>query len=259
MITSNGPREQILLMGGWGAGKSTAISDIARNISGRVYVIDTTYEAERNYHGQDNVIVERVEQWDDYLAGIRKATVRGTRDDWLAVDRVDPVWDSAQNGFIEKVFGKTADAWFVEFRAESSGHPLAGEYGMNWAVIKKMYGAFMTEVMRFKGNVIVTARADQIQNPNRDGSGGDSTEIRAEFGKYGVKPAGEKNLGFLFHTVLLLAEPRQGEWTYTTIRDRNRPQMKGETMKSFCESYLIPIAGWTTSETESNDGDNSLL
>jgi|SRR5215469_446804 len=245
MIASTGPRERILLMGGWGVGKSTAIADIAQNIEGRMFVVDTTYEAERNFDGLSNVVADTVRDWDDYLTGVRKATIKGGPDDWLAVDRIDPVWDAAQNGFIEKVFGKTADDWFLEYRKESSGHPLAGEYGMNWAVIKKMYGAFMTEVMRFKGNVVVTARADQITVPNRDGTGGDSQEVRMVFEKYGVKPAGEKNLGFLFHTVLLMAEPKPGEWTYTTVRDRNREQRKSQPVEhGFVAAYLMPVAGW---------------
>lgn len=249
-MISNGPRERIMLMGGWGVGKSTAISDIARHVDGRVYLIDTTYEAERNYPGQDNVVIESVESWDDYLTGVRKATIRGGRDDWLAIDRIDPVWDMAQNGFIEKVFGRSADDWFVEYRKESAGHPLAGEYGMNWTVIKKMYGAFMTEVMRFKGNVIVTCRAEQLREPNRDGKGGDSMELRVEYGKFGVKPAGEKNMGFLFHTVLWLAEPQSENWIFSTVRDRNRGIIKGRQLRSFTEDYLLKEGGWSVGKSD---------
>lgn len=237
-------RERILLMGGWGVGKSTAAVDIWEKTDSNMYVIDTTYEADRNFDGNNPTSITRVEEWSEYMPAVKKARIKGEVGDWLVIDRMDTVWEQAQNGFVEEVFGKSADEWFLEYRKEKSGHPLAGEYGMNWNVIKKMYGAFMTEVMRFPGNVLVTARAENVTQPNRDGTGGDSPEIRQEYGKFGVKPAGEKNMPFLFHTVLWLNEPQQGQWVFTTVRDRGREQVKGKAMKSFVESYLVEVAGW---------------
>jgi hypothetical protein len=245
-ISTTGPRERILLIGGWGVGKSTAAVEIAKQV-GRTFVIDTTFEADRNF-GSVAVDTRHVEDWDEYMDAVRDVRCSAGTEDWLVIDRVDPVWDMAQAGFSEKAFGKQIEDWFVEYKAEQkTGHPFAGEYGINWAIIKRMYGAFMTEVMRFPGHVIVTAKTELLQQPNRDGTGGDSAELRSMLGKFGVRPAGEKNLGFMFHTVLWLQEVRQGIWTYTTIRDRNREQVAGKEMKNFVTSYLIPIAGWRLS------------
>lgn len=244
-MRTDGPRERILLIGGWGVGKSTAAVSIAKMAESTMYVVDTTYEADRNFGAMDNVVVYHVEEWDQYITGVKAIRLGAKADDWLVVDRIDPVWDMAQAGFSEKAFGKNIEDYFVEAKKdEKAGHPFSGEYGVNWSVIKRMYGAFMTEVMRFPGHVLVTAKAEVVQQPNRDGSGGDSQEVRQVFSKFGVKPGGEKNLGFMFHTVLLLSEVRQSEWTFTTIRDRNREQVSGRQMRNFVTSYLMPIAGW---------------
>lgn len=250
MLRSEGPKERILLMGPWGVGKSTAALNIAQTMEktkgeGTLYVIDTTYEGERNFVGQANVRVNTVENWDEYIQAIRSVRETSGPNDWLVVDRIDPVWDQAQAGYSEKAFGKNIDDWFVEYKAAGKeGHAFSGEYGTNWVAIKRMYGAFMSELMRFKGHVLATASVVNISEPNRDGKGGDSTELRAEFGKFGVRPAGEKNLGFMFHTVLLLSEPRPGQYVYSTVRDRRREQQKAREMTGFVTSYLIGVAGW---------------
>lgn len=251
IVRTDGPRERILLIGGWGVGKSTAAVAVAKMTEGQMYVIDTTYEADRNF-GDVKAEIHHVETWDEYMFSARMVRQEATSDDWLVVDRIDPVWDMAQAGFSEKAFGKNIEDYFVEAKKDKSGHPFSGEYGINWSVIKRMYGAFMTEVMRFPGHVLVTSKAEAVQQPNRDGSGGDSVEVRQVFQKFGVKPAGEKNLGFMFHTVLLLNEVRQGEWTFTTIRDRQREQVSGKKMTNFVTSYLMPLAGWKLSTTEAS-------
>lgn len=250
MLRSDGPRERILLMGGWGTGKSTAAVDIitmARKTHSDaiMYVVDTTYEAARNFHEVEGVEIYHVETWDEYLAAIKEIRGKGRPQDWLVVDRIDVVWDMAQAGYSEAAFGKEIDEWFVQFRKDGgAGHAFSGDYGTHWGTIKRMYGAFVTELMRFPGHAVVMAKAEPVMEPNREGKGGDSSEVRGVYGKYGVRPGGEKNLGFLFHTTLWLNEPRKGEWTFTTIRDRGRVQVVNKKMEGFTVSYLVGVAGW---------------
>jgi hypothetical protein len=254
MLRTDGPRERILVMGGWGAGKSQCSVDLATwirktNTKSRMFVIDTTYEADRNFQpfGESNGLLRTstVESWPEYMGVVKAYRNEATPADWLVVDRGDVVWDQAQAGYSEAAFGKDIDQWFVEFRKEGGkGHAFSGEFGTHWGTIKRMYGAFMTEVMRWPGHVLMTAKVEGVQEPNRDGTGGDSKEVRAMFSKFGVRPGGEKNLGFLFHTVLWLNEPKQGTWVFTTVRDRGREQVSGATMVGFVPSYLVKIAGW---------------
>lgn len=247
-------RERILVMGSWGSGKTQAWADIAKvsretKSNAKFYVIDTDYAAERSlqqYDGwESNVEVAVVETWDDYVKAGKEFRSKATSDDWLVIDMLDKAWPAVQASFVEKAFGVEIDEWFLSFKRDNkSGHALAGEYGTNWSVINKMYQGFVQEMLRFPGHVIACAKADQVQQPNRDGKGGDSDEIRHAFGKFGLKPGGQKDTGFLFHTVLLLGEPQPGRWIYTTIRDRSREQMKAKEVKSFAMNYLVQVGGW---------------
>lgn len=251
MLRSDGPRERIILMGGWGTGKSNAVVSVAEYLEKTgsdaiVYVIDTTFEADRNFLGAPkNVIIVTVGDWDEYMAAVKDIRLKSRPQDWLAIDRIDMVWDQAQAGYSEKAFGKAIDEWFVEYKAEGrAGHAFSGEYGSNWVMIKRMHAAFITEMLRFKGNVVACSTIQNVTGPNRSGEGGDSKETLAEYGKFGVRPGGEKNLGFLFHTILWLTEPKPGDWQFTTVRDRKREQMKGKKMGDFVVSYLVGVAGW---------------
>ena len=248
MLSSTGPRERILVIGTWGAGKSYCAVDLAqsprRNPETHIQVIDTTFEAERNFIGCE-VDIATVESWDDYMKAIRKFRATAKPQDWLVIDRGDAVWDAAQSGYTEKAHGTSIDEWFIGYRKEhESGNAFAGDYGIHWGAIKRMYGAFMSEMMKYPGNVLVTAKAETVTHPNSQGRGGDPEPIRQEYGKFGVKPAGEKNLGFMFHTVLLLAERKPEQWVFTTIRDRGREQQKQKEMTGFVVSYLVGVAGW---------------
>jgi hypothetical protein len=151
-----------------------------------------------------------------------------------------------QDFFIEEQFGKDADDFFLQARkANAAGHPLASDYGSNWTVINKLYSRWIGQVIRWAGHVYAATPAQQVAESNSSGRGGDSREIRETFGRYGVKPTGQKALGFQFHTVLLLQSPSRDQWTLTSVKDRSRELQQATPMFDFVASYMVPVGGWT--------------
>lgn len=257
MKPGDNSRERILAMGGPGAGKTTAWVKWAqwyrkRNEEGKFFVIDTDATTERSLSG-DSSWVENVEVvepwgWDEYLATVRdfrKKAVR-ERNDVLVIDSVDKVWDEAQSGFTDKCFGKGIDEWFVEFRrdSEKGGSPFAGEYGVNWQVINKMYAAFMMEVARFPGHVYCTTPAVPVKIDTKGSGKGDSKEIVNLYGRLGFRPQGQKNLSHQFHTVLLMSDAGKGDWRMQTAKDREREMMGGVEVGDWVVNYLVKVGGW---------------
>lgn len=254
MYPTSNARERILLFGKEGTGKTHAWNTWAAwyrrtNTPGRFYVLDTDNAVDRmsDAYGEDyreNVQASDAYVWDDYITLVNDAYTSGTKDDILVVDLIDKAWDAVQDYYIEQTTGKEPGAWFLEFRKEGGkGSPLAGEFGINWQIINKLYSAFIGKVIRFPGHVICCAPSDTIQQPDSSGKGGDSKDILETFGRFGVKAKGQKALGHQFHTVLLTTSKQDG-WGITTVKDRSRERVKNQTMTDFVLNYLRPIGGW---------------
>lgn len=254
LVSSNPATERILSMGQWGAGKTHAWISIARwyrntGTPGTFHVLDTDNTSLRSLSTDDdweqNIIRADITNWSDLISHTAKFFESAGPNDWLIVDSIDMPWSMVQDHYIEEMFGKDADAFFMDARkASASGHPLASDYGSNWTVINKLYSKWIGQVIRFPGHVYACTPAQQVTQPNASGKGGDSREIRETFGRYGVRPAGQKGLGFQFHTVLLLQSPSAGEWKMTSVKDRSRELLVGQDLSDFALGYLIGTAGW---------------
>jgi hypothetical protein len=61
---------------------------------------------------------------------------------------------------------------------------------------------------------------------------------------YGMKPAGQKQLGFVPHTVLMMKKGRVGDYKMTTIKDRGRWEGEDVEIGDFMQDYLVGIGGW---------------
>lgn len=243
-------RERILIIGGFGAGKSFTWSKIAdwavkRDYPGRVFVLDTDMAIDRMAVAfpeafAAKVIGHDVFEFQDLHAGYDKFRNGATKDDFLVVDMVDKAWNLAEEHYIDQIFKKSTDNYFLEARKKNAdGSPLDG--WKDWGVINKVYNGWMiNKVMRWPGHLICIAPAEPVIS---EGKMQDSPELQGLFGRFGVKPKGQKALGFQFHTVLLF-QATKDTWKYSTIKDRSRPIAKGEEMKDFVANYLVKVAGW---------------
>lgn len=249
-------RERILLYGPWNTGKTTSYFEIAKlyrktKTVGKFYVLDTDYTTERTveeYPGcEENMQFTTSVDIDEIDTTLSKYKAKSTAEDWLVIDTASELWEICQNAFTQKIMGKDLADWTLEYRKANpdGGNALTGAYGANWDVIKKMYGGLVQEIVRFPGHVLVTAKAKDVQQPDRKGEGGDTAEIRGTYGPFGVRPAGEKNLPYLFHTVLWMGEKKVGDWVYSSVKDRGRERVMGGKMDNFVASYLMKVAGWT--------------
>ena len=242
-------------MGPWNAGKSRAWCSVAAwmrrtDAPGRVFVIDTDRAVDRMAEEWDdffkNVVQHDADVWADYQYAIREFSAVASVDDWLVVDMIDKAWEAVQNHFIEEVFGVDAATFFLESRKEGDkGHPLAEGYGVNWNVINKLYASFIGRVVRWPGHVLCCTPSEAVQRPDRSGRGGDDRDVLDLFGPYGVRPRGQKSLGFQFHTILLMQQGSNDKWQYTSVKDRGRSKPAKHPVGDFVMDYLVEVGGWS--------------
>lgn len=254
MLRSNDPaKERILVTGIYGVGKTEGWVSIARwyrrlETPARFHVLDTDNTTLRTLSTDDdwerNVTRYDIDSWDRLVETTEHLYEQADENDWLIVDSIDWAWQAVQDYFTMQVFGENSADYFLQVRrAGQSGHPLSSEYGVNWQVINKLYQRWIMRVIRWPGHVYACTPSQPVAEPNLGGKGGDSKEIRETFGRFGVRPAGQKNLGFQFHTVLLM-QYLGDSWTITSLKDRSRRLLVSEPVIDFVVTYLLGVAGW---------------
>lgn len=245
-------RERILAMGPEGSGKSTAPLDIAIKIPEvTVWVVDTdrawTPEGGRMNPCDELPNVKGVPAYEfpQIKPAIEKVSKQAKRDDWLVVDMLGPqAWDGAQEFYTEVTKGKEIEDFYLEFMKKSGNrgkNPFEGD--TDWVAIKKLYGSVIAAILNFPGHVYCTSGVKAI---------GDRDEAinKRLFGPYGVRPDGEKRMGHVFSTVLLMRQKTRDEWTFTTVKDRNgrvgyrREYVENKPWADFSKQYLWECAGW---------------
>lgn len=267
-------RERILGFGVQGVGKSNNILTLARRCpTDTFWVVDNDYNSYMRLLETDFVdIAQRppivaepprykdvqvqvvgnvvifdldVDAWEPYTPIIGQVVRTQKRDDWLVVDSMTPTWDAVQGWFSEKVFDKGIEDYFLEVRiakekAKKDKDPStlgAFEGWIDWPVINKQYSAFYSVLLKCPGHIYMTAETSKIEKD-------EAKEVKGMFGSYGVKPKGQKRLGHIPMTVLLLSKDRAGSWYMTTVKDRGRRELVNEPVTDFAVDYMMKVAGW---------------
>jgi hypothetical protein len=240
-----------LSFGPAGSGKTTAWLDIAKwsartGSPARFFVLDTDFSVGRmvgSYPEIHNTLdLSTGYDWKDYELFQKRVLQHATADDWVIVDFVGAAWSAVQESFVQQVFHQDIGNYFLQARKTlSAGAALDG--WTDWSVINNMYYQWVRPLL-FKGryHVYATAQTDQLSSDKKPT---EDSQTRGLLLPFGVKPKGQKELVYQFHTLLLTGrDPRTGTRTITSIKDRERTEVSGQAVNSFTLDYLKAIAGW---------------
>lgn len=251
MLTNPGPPEGILVYGPPGAGKTTAWLSIARlsEASGspaKFYVIttDNTLPRMTAKAPLSNLVLYPCLEWLEFEDALDDIMEKAGPGDWLVVDLADNAWSRVQDYFTESVFGKDMATFLMDARRVAFDSDKKGlktfEQLLDWRPINALYRrwaqrAFLGLPMKKQVNVFLAVRGVPLGENEDQG-------LREMFGPSGLRPAGQKELAWDVHTVLLMKERDR---LIITIKDRERVKHAGTKVKSFAQDYLLGTAGWT--------------
>jgi hypothetical protein len=245
-------REAVLLYGEFGTGKSLAWATIAEmyritETPGHFYIISTEWEralqiAEAYDGFFDNATVEEVEDFEGLLAVSQKIKAMGTKDDWVVIDSIGNAQTWARDEwFTANMGGRTYREWMADGGSAKDIGP-AG-----WITMSNRYKSWINpNIVRFPGHKFACAQADRVVT---EGTFADKGAVKALYERAGWKPAGEKELGYAFRSVLLTSKPTADTHELTTIKDSpGRGYLKHEAVAplplGFVGTYLQNQAGW---------------
>lgn len=247
--------ERILLMGGGGTGKSTAVVRLAEAIpTAEFYVVDNDISSAydrlmSSYQWVTNINVYPIMPgWEDYIATVKEivsehncpAGLPVHERPWLAIDSATPSWDDVQSFYIDSVMGSEIGSAMIELRkgAKNQKEYMAalGDL-MQWPTINKIYATFYNELRKWRGNFVLTT---EVAETGRN----DKEEVSSIFGFLGVKPKGQGRLHHVASTNLLLTVTGRDTWRMTAAKDRERQKCERVVFDNFALDYLVEVAEW---------------
>lgn len=248
--------ERQLVMGGYGAGKTTGYFSYALYTTGHFYVFDADKTTKRfltsdKYrHLKDRMTTVVPIEWPDYPNYTKEWLRKATNNDWLVLDPGSDPWNSVQDHFCQVVYGKGREEMALEHRRDviqkqggkGSPNPFDGllDYG---GTINPMYRAWQGLLMKWPGHLYIATPASKIiEGVDKD------KNILSVFGPLGVKPEGQKHLGMIVHSVLALSKGVKNKqdvyYLNNSAKDREREVVKGKMIDELALDYLVGVAGW---------------
>lgn len=230
--------ERILLIGGMGTRKSSAICTVIEAMPDRHFHIldaDDAYLTHFTNHPkiieQDNytLYTPTYGVWPEIPTELERAAKLAEEGDFLIYDCLSDAWPLLQK------HAKDSEWW----RLDKNDKPVKGDLDWSGRVnpeFDRIYTALRTPNL----HVIVTSDADPMDNNKED------KNVKAVFGPYGLKPRGQKTMWRHFHSNLIFTHSIRQEWEIQTARERGaRVKFDEVEMEdSFAQQYLVKAAGW---------------
>lgn len=241
-------RERILDLGPAGSGKTSNFLHIAQMSAltgspSRFFVGDSDFAMDAMLPGYEAITpylsISQLYDWDDYMAFGKFLAANVTPDDWLCVDFIGSAWKAVQEYYVAQVFKKDIGDYFLAARKKEVAEL---EGWVDWQVINPLYQQWIMPLLfKLPCHKFCTAKSDPLSDSKRPT---ESPQLRSMFLPYGIKPVGQKDLAFQFHTVLVSGRDAAGNRVINTVKDRQRIEVKGQVVTNFAQDYLMNVAGW---------------
>lgn len=241
-------RERILDLGPAGSGKTSNFLHIARHLiatqtGSNFYVGDSDFAMDRMLINYPEIVphlsLNPLYDWDDYVRFAQFAIANAGPNDWICIDFIGSAWKAVQEHYVQQVFNKGIGDYFLAARKKEVAEL---EGWVDWSVINPMYQQWIMPLLfKSRCHLFCTAKSDPLSDPKKPLEG---KEVRSMFLPFGVKPVGQKDLPFQFHTVLVSDRDVQGRRLINTVKDRERLEVRGQVVTNFAVDYLTNIAGW---------------
>jgi hypothetical protein len=267
-------RERILAYGGEGSGKTSAAVEIALRCllpgqTMRVLDADNTWDTfaesrdlkvREEWRGgvKDDTYTDAGGQleiwhttgWEEHARGLEMIWARTGPGDWVVVDDLTHLWDDIQAWYVETVHGRDFPQFLIDARVQQLKDNKGGDAGVSemlveWSYINKVWNdTFAKPYVNTHTHCFVMAGQKKLRTDDR----GRDREAVTMYGKLGVVPATQKNVGKNSHTVVHFEHtPIDTFIMSTVVKDRERERVERVEVGRFPMTYLMKIAGWKPS------------
>ena len=244
-------RERILDIGPAGSGKTSNFLHIARFLSltqsqSRFFIGDSDFAMEKMLISYPEVhpyvSLHPLYDWEDYIRFGQVVLQSAGPNDWVCIDFIGSAWKAVQEYYVAQVFQRGIGDYFLAARKKEVAEL---EGWVDWSVINPLYQQWIMPILfKCRAHLFATAKSEALSSGNKPTEGKDTRSLLLPFS---VKPVGQKDLPFQFHTFLISDRDPQGRRLFSTVKDRERMEVRGQVVTDFAQDYLMAIAGWKVS------------
>lgn len=263
-------RERILMFGPPKVGKTHQYLNIAKwhqdlGSDAMFYAVstDTSFEVlsmNPEFAGLTNLDWVDAVKFQDYITGARDFSAKMKPNDWLSVDLMSDAWSAVQDEYARVQTAKAGgnledmgDLWAVA--GSTDDYPISG---WEWGMPNARYRILANNILlRCPGHLLLVSGQKELMAESGSGKTDEKKNIKEMFGHLGVKPNGQKDDPFRYHTiihvdsggknqqVMATAGERWGSREWLGTRMSNGKSVKDAPVEDFFMEYLVGIAGWT--------------
>jgi len=206
-----------------------------------------------------NIVWEDVVYFQDYLDAARKFNSLMRPQDWLSVDLMADAWPAVQDEYARVLTKESGadledigDLWATS--GKSDDYPITGwEWGMPNARYRILANNL---ILRCPGHTFLVYGQKELMTGSKSGRSDETQQTKEMFGHLGVKPNGQKDDPFRYHTILHVDSAGEKQQKIATAGERwgyrdwlgkrmGNGSMMDQPIDDFFLDYLVGIGKWT--------------